>query len=353
MTLVEHRRNNFDLVRLVAASQVLWMHATRHLGLALPQPLATFDAIVNTIPGVPAFFVVSGFLITDTWMRQPDARIYARNRILRVYPALWACLLFAIMLAVGFGHGPAMVRNPGELLLWLAAQASVLQVWNPDFLRGFGVGVLNGSLWTIPVELQFYLVLPLLLLLPRRVLLPVFVTSAVCFAVVEGPRPLPAVNHVVLASLAPHLFGFGIGVLAQLRAARVLPFVVGRFGFWLALHLAVQLGLRAAGLAEDPWAEALSRPLLGAVVLSAAFSMPGLAGRLLRGNDVSYGLYLVHMPVLNAVIASGAAGRWDTAMAAMAACYGLALLSWLAVERPALRLKRGRAPALRPEARPG
>jgi len=40
-------------------------------------------------------------------------------------------------------------------------------------------------------------------------------------------------------------------------------------------------------------------------------------------------------------------------MAAMAACYGLALLSWLAVERPALRLKRGRAPALRPEARPG
>lgn len=353
MALDEHRRNNFDLVRLTAASQVLWMHATRHLDLGLSQPVAMFDAVLNTIPGVPAFFVVSGFLITDAWQRRPDPFIYARNRILRVYPALWACLLFGIALAVGFGHGPAMLADPRALLLWLAAQLSVLQAWNPDFLRGFGVGVLNGSLWTIPVELQFYLVLPFLLLLPRRLMLLAFVASALCYAVVEGPRPLPLANRVALLSLVPHLFMFGLGVLARLHFRSVLGFVAGRFPAWLALHLAVQLGLAAAGFGDNPWAETFTRPLLAGVVLSAAFSAPDLATRLLRGNDVSYGLYLVHMPVLNAVIAAGGTGRWDIGLAAMAACYALALLSWRLIERPALSLKRRRAPALRPEARPG
>lgn len=41
---------------------------------------------------------------------------------------------------------------------------SVVQFYNPDLLRGYGVGVLNGSVWTIPVELQYYAVLPLLYL---------------------------------------------------------------------------------------------------------------------------------------------------------------------------------------------
>jgi peptidoglycan/LPS O-acetylase OafA/YrhL len=40
------------------------------------------------------------------------------------------------------------------------AQLSIVQFYNPDFLRGYGVGVLNGSLWTISVELQFYVMLP-------------------------------------------------------------------------------------------------------------------------------------------------------------------------------------------------
>jgi peptidoglycan/LPS O-acetylase OafA/YrhL len=347
----DQRRNNFDLVRLAAAGQVLWVHTVRHLDVPVVQPLVCFDALLRTFPGVPAFFVVSGFLITEAWLRAPDAATYARNRVLRVYPALWACLALSVALAVSFGHGAAMLTAGAKFPLWLLAQATVVQVWNPDFLRGFGVGVLNGSLWTIPVELQFYAALPLLLRLPRGVLVGVLVASAALHAGIEGPRPLPTANRVLLLTLAPHLFCFGLGVLACLHRAAMLRGLGGRFLPVLLLHLVVQLGLRAVGLAEHPLAETLTRPLLAAVVLSAAFTVRDAAHRVLRGHDISYGLYLVHMPVLNAVIAAGGRGSWPIALAAMAACHVLASLSWIAIERPALRRKR--AGSRQPAAQPG
>lgn len=339
------RRNNFDLVRLAAASQVLWMHATRHLDLPLHAPLDVIDTALRMFPGVPAFFVVSGFLITDAWLRAPAPLTYARNRILRVYPALWAVLLFSILLAAAFGHGARMLEEPGVFLLWLAGQVSIVQVWNPDFLRGFGVGVLNGSLWTIPVELQFYAGLPLLLRLPRAAMAAAFLGSALLYALVEGPRPLPMINRLLLVSVAPHLFCFGLGVFARLYQSHLRVWWSGRLPFWLGAHVAVQLLLPDA-----PWAEAASRPVLAGVVLSAAVSAPGLATATLRGHDISYGLYLVHMPLINAAVEAGLRGSWPWALAVAALAYALALLSWVAVERPALSLKRRPA---RPAAQPG
>jgi peptidoglycan/LPS O-acetylase OafA/YrhL len=333
------RRNNFDLIRLAAASQVLWVHAVRHMQIELAQPLVAFDWLLRAFPGVPLFFVVSGFLVTDAWIRAPDPFIYARNRLLRVFPALWASIAFSLALLLGFGFGPTLANHSHLVLLWLLAQASVVQVWNPDFLRGFGVGVVNGSLWTIPVELQFYAALPLLLRLPRRAWPAIVAASLLVYALVEGPRPLPLPNRLLLVSLLPWLSCFGLGVLARLHLSNVLPWVTGRFAAWLGLHLAVHAAAAFAGLADLPWVEAATRPLLAALVLSAAFTRPTLAAATLGGHDISYGLYLVHMPVLNAFVEGGRAGSVPSTPVAVLLCYALALASWLAVERPALRLK--------------
>ena len=43
-----------------------------------------------------------------------------------------------------------------ELFVWIGTQTTFFQFYNPEFLRAFGVGALNGALWTIAVELQFY-----------------------------------------------------------------------------------------------------------------------------------------------------------------------------------------------------
>ena len=158
---MDARINNFDLIRLFAAAQVVIVHGVDHLGV---RGVDRFIDLISYFPGVPIFFTISGFLISKSWERSPDYKSYFRNRLLRIYPALWVCLFFTITIFITSG-----VRfDFGEFAAWLAAQLTFFQFYNPEFLRTFGVGVMNGSLWTIPVELQFYFLLPFLYLLCKQ-----------------------------------------------------------------------------------------------------------------------------------------------------------------------------------------
>jgi hypothetical protein len=56
----------------------------------------------------------------------------------------------------GDGVSDAVACSPLTMALWVGCQGSVFQFWNPEFLRVFGSGVVNGSLWTISFEIQFY-----------------------------------------------------------------------------------------------------------------------------------------------------------------------------------------------------
>ena len=80
--------------------------------------------------------------------------------------------------------------------------------------------------------------------------------------------------------------------------------------------------------------------VLGCATIACAYSAPGWSHRLLRGNDVSYGAYIYHAVVLNAFLAAGAEGTWEALSLVLACSLAAAVVSWLAIERPALRLKR-------------
>ena len=66
------RENNFDAIRLVAASQVMVVHRMEHLHVSMP----ALRSVITAFPGVPAFFFISGFLISASWERNPDLRIF-------------------------------------------------------------------------------------------------------------------------------------------------------------------------------------------------------------------------------------------------------------------------------------
>src|ERR1700746_3860251 len=149
------KANNFDLLRLAAALQVALNHSAQHLQ-AHSQGGVLFE-VSSFFPGVPIFFFISGFLISRAFENNPVINEFALNRILRIYPALICCLLVSVLMVWMTGYFSSVHLSVGSLLTWLLAQASIGQFYNPDFLRGYGVGVLNGSAWTITVELQFYL----------------------------------------------------------------------------------------------------------------------------------------------------------------------------------------------------
>ena len=156
-------KNNFDLIRILAAFQVLITHSVERLEIKNEWILFICNHILIYFPGVPIFFVISGFLIYSSFERNKNNLLqYAVNRCLRIFPALWICIVFTFMF-MNYDYGGSLLEEaPREILQWFAAQFSFLQFYTPDVLKFWGNGIPNGSLWTISVELQFYIILPLL-----------------------------------------------------------------------------------------------------------------------------------------------------------------------------------------------
>ena len=77
-------RNNFDLLRILAASQVMVAHSFHHLGLDTES--AWFQWL-DRFPGVPVFFIISGFLVSASLERSKSPADYFTNRFLRIFPA--------------------------------------------------------------------------------------------------------------------------------------------------------------------------------------------------------------------------------------------------------------------------
>jgi peptidoglycan/LPS O-acetylase OafA/YrhL len=81
-------------------------------------------------------------------------------------------------------------------------------------------------------------------------------------------------------------------------------------------------------------------PIMGVAVLSLAYVRPTLGHQVLRGNDVSYGLYIYHMPIVGLLIQLGRTGSLVWVGVALGSALTCAVLSWRFVERPFLRRKR-------------
>jgi len=336
----EFKLNNFDLLRIFAASQVLTCHTVLHLHVFAPQWLMK---LIYAFPGVPIFFVISGFLISLSYERSSGLKSYCRNRVLRIYPGLWCCILSTILVAALFGYSFAS----GQAVVWAAGQLAGA-IYTPEFLKSFGVGSYNGSLWTIPVELQFYFVLPALYWLTRQgtrnqttyfwlawlTFVAIGFAASVMFTPLDGSAGEPTLHKLIRYSFLPHFYLFMSGVLLQRLKAHQSKWIAGKAAYWLAAYLALYFALPKAPLAYVP-----TTLLLGIVTVSMAYTAPGISLKILRGNDISYGVYIYHGLLVNMIVELRLADRVEFWM--VAACtYLVGYLSWIAVERPFLRKKQ-------------
>lgn len=341
----EWQVNNFDLVRLFAALQVAVVHGVLYLWPAGAGSLLAQSGL-SLFPGVPIFFVVSGVLVSRSYEHARSVREYYRNRCLRIFPALWVCLPVSLGLLCTVGLRSLRVASTGQWLLWWAAQMSLFQSYWPAFLWSWGGAGLNPSLWTIPVELEFYLALPLLYRLMRcggrwgqLALSALMVLSyGVEVALVhETTSPSGAQYAAVRMTIAPYLWMFLVGVLVQRNWRALRTWFVDRVHWWLLGYLllcvfAKVVNVRRGGDDINPL---FMLPLAGLVV-AAAMSARGWADKLLRHCDVSYGLYIYHMPVVG--VLSAMALR--SVGVAVGLSVAIAILSWLGVEKPFLAHKR-------------
>lgn len=336
--------NNFNLIRLIAAFQVMAVHALNHFEV---QGFLV-DALKAT-PGVPTFFFISGYLICTSYKRihlRGNAAFFT-NRFLRIYPGLIACVLLSTAAVALTGYFQNKDIGVSRFLLWILGQTTIVQFYNPDFMRPFGVGVLNGALWTITVELQFYLLVPLLFYLIQRwprALAAVFVASLGVNLFLHGFADGKALHIKLLyVSFAPWVYMFLSGFI--LAYHETLFGVVKRFQFrYLVIGYIASMNFIGDYTAN---AQNAINPVafffLSCLILRLAttrLSMPPKLARFVDRSDFSYGLYLYHMPVINMLLFLGVFSAGANIALAVTISLAAAVLSWYAVEKPALNFKK-------------
>ena len=342
-------RNAFDLIRLLAALQVAIVHATEYLAPALSH--SWWIRSLALFPGVPVFFFISGLLISRSYETNDNLREYAANRALRIFPALVVCVALNLVAVASTGYFEQVSASTAEIVLLGIAKSTFLQFYNPRFMRGFGDGVLNGSLWTICVELQFYCVVPLLYRLLRDcdrrhsnlrlVALSIVFSGFQSLLVALGDDYAHTIPWKLFnVSFLPWLYMFIVGILAQRNLDRLLPVARRMPATWMLLaYVIYAMAARWSGLRLG---NTLALPVflpLAFLVIRMAFSGLRTVSDRLQRNDVSYGVYIYHMPFVDQLLFFERSGA-GALLGAVAATLTAATASWFLVEKPSLRLKK-------------
>lgn len=321
---MDRRNNSLSFFRLIAALTVFAGHAAEHLQLQLPAPVLWFNSLFE---GVPMFFLISGFLIWHSLTVNADLKTFATKRLLRLYPELWCAVgMSAVsLLALYREHLQAL-----PFAAWIGTQSTVLQFWTPDCLRGFGCGTPNGSLWTVGVTVQCYVVIFVLFRLLRNKSKLRFLAVTACFAVFDAAIPLvekmfPAIiGKLYMQTFLPFMWIFLAGAFL---CAYFDSFIdICKKYWWVFLVVCAVFEFTNFDTGRYGILKTL---FLAPAMFGFAYRLPKLNIR----HDITYGLYLYHMIVINIFVHLGRTGNYLYLFACLLLTAVLAWCSYFAIGR--------------------
>ena len=333
--------NSIGFLRYVLAALVVVHHAFVLNGLPDPSTAWTKGQFDLGIVAVTGFFVLSGFLIARSADRTRPLR-YLWHRLLRIMPAFWVCLIVSALVfaptfwivehgsLAGFRsieHRPPLgyvIANAGLFI----NQTAIDGMLSTNPYRS----AINGSLWTLSYEFVWYLITGALAIAgvlgrPRLAVAVIAVLIGLHFAGDSNPlSSVPVVGYGIASRFGP---AFGLGIRAYLWRAKVPR--ADRLAVVAAAAMVVGVVSRTVPF--------VSVPALAYLLLWAAWRLP--VRQFDSRWDLSYGLYIYAFPVQQglALLGSPQLPVPVSAALALAIASGLALISYVVVERPALRLK--------------
>ena len=338
------RRNNFNLMRFIAASLVLFGHSYALTG-ASTDPMLVRTGISFGHFAVHVFFITSGFLVTASLLNRKNMRVFIKARFLRIFPGLAVANLITVFL-VGSIFTTLYLSEylrAGDLYRYLFNNTTLifadLQWTLPGvFLHNPFRNVINGSLWTLPYEMNMYGVLLLVGLLTYTSF-KLFTARSLRWLAAVGAATLVAINvYLYVRSQATvemwQLSGmFFVGAAAYLFKDRII----------LSSLLAIPMLGLLYYLAIVPMSNSFFICywlFLTYLTLYFAYVPRGPLLLFNRLGDYSYGMYIYAFPIQQGLVAAfPGINPYQLFFSAFPLTLIAAVLSWHFVEKKALALK--------------
>ena len=282
---------------MLAALQVVYGHTLAHLHI---ESIPVLNECINFFYGVPIFFTMSGFLIWMSVVRSRSFGEYLKKRFWRIFPELWVAVTIELIVLLCLYHEPI---NYTQLWAFAITQGTIFQFWTPDCLRGYGCGTPNGALWTICVLIQFYFFVYFLykFLHGRKIwawMLWFIGSLGISFALSVFTKTLPEmVCKLLNQTIIPYFWMFIPSSFVAEKKGVILPFLKR---YWWVFFIGVVV-LQSQNFEIHASYDVLGTIMLFLCLVGAAYAFP----RFNVATDISYGVYIYHMTVVNAFIALG------------------------------------------------
>ncbi len=323
--------NNFNLLRIYLSISVLMYHV---FALSNAFQLRFLSRYFNADTAVEAFFIISGYLVMKSYCRINNFKKYITKRIKRIYPAYFVIIIASVCLG-GIAtslDAQSYIQHP-DTVKYLAYNLLFLNFLQPSlpgvFVNNIFTAV-NGSLWSLKVEVCFYLLVPIIAFLIKKfnyhvVCIALFIASVIyCFACKQLYMVQQKEVFLFLSRQIPgQLYFFMIGI--WLSFVEKEPYFISylrKFG-WLGFILFfIDLGNIFNGL------------LLGSIIFFIALAVPPIKYKFIN-EDISYGVYICHFPVIQTLIMYGvfAYSAWLGLAISFITTTILGIILWLAVEK--------------------
>jgi peptidoglycan/LPS O-acetylase OafA/YrhL len=331
---ISPRHNNFEALRLLAASAVILAHAYGIRGLD-----GTFTSVTGVDLGwsaVVMFFCISGYLVSGSALHRGSYDFW-KARFLRIYPGLLACTILTGTVLVLFSslEPGEYFRNWGTWKFIFGTGTLISTTYHlPGVFDNLYSTEANGSLWTLRYEVLCYFIIFVILKLSG--LLRTSASGLIAFSSIGCVISCAALIKYAYASV-PHQvinlleFFIPFSVGAWFQASEVRP------PTWL---LAILTVVSAIVFSRTPFQIPCYTLAISAITLHLAFSSNPLLTLASKCPDYSYGIYIYAYPIQQVI-----ALEFPAVHPLLGAALGLlcvllpAALSWHFVEKPALSLK--------------
>jgi peptidoglycan/LPS O-acetylase OafA/YrhL len=296
--IIKGRNNNFDFLRFLFAFIVFLVHSSR---LSRDGSFTFITNIITAKIAVESFFIISGFLIFMSYDNSKSINNYFSKRVRRLYPGYFCVIILCAIVGFFITNKSWQDYLSTGLLKYLFANLVFLNFLCPSLPGVFQnnpVTGVNGALWTLKIEIMFYLIVPILSSLFNKfnkiILFGIIYVLSVSYVIVF---------NMLYASSGKYIFvelGKQLpGQLSFFMSGALIYYYFNYFSkrptMWFLIALPIYACSKLIGIGPLV-------PLSLAVIIIYFSYFFYYLGNFGKYGDLSYGIYIYHFPIIQILI---------------------------------------------------